>query len=281
MTYRTFSLINEYGQTYSLNTPSGGFLQSPEGLGFEMEYSYIRIGASWVANSLKPSQPMMSGEIAFMPPNPYNAFASFAQFCRRSKRLTLTYTTTAGTYKRDVDLVTLEKTEIDNETGVLICDVEFAAKSLWYMANESRIIINASDGLYLPFLLPNRFNDQTYGDIQITNNGSEEAGFTMILNGTIVNPVITLVQDGDEISRCEITAEAGLGEAIYYSSADDDLYIYLKDEHGVETNLFPALNLDNANFFKFPVGASTMKITADAPITGDIQIVPKVIYKAV
>lgn len=279
--YRTFSLLNEYGQSYNLNTPSGGFFQSPEGLGFEMEYSYIRIGASWVANSFKPAQPMMEGEIAFMPPAPYDAFATFAQFCRRSKKLTLTYTTTAGTFKRDVDLISLEKSEIEAETGCLICNAKFAGKSLWYMAHENRIVINASNGLYLPFALPNRFNDQTYGDIQITNNGSEEAGFSMILNGSIVNPVIVLLQDGAEIARCEITTEAHTGEAIYYSSVDDDLYIYLKDANNNITNLFPMLDLANTNFFKFPIGSSSMHITSDSSITGNIQIIPKVVYKAV
>lgn len=277
---RTFTLINEYAQSYDLNTPSTGFLQDPEGLGYEADASYMRIGTSWVRDSYHNAQAMPKGVLAFMPPRPYDGFAEFLSFVRASKKLTLVYTTTAGTYKKDVDIISIEKTEISEENGVLLCNIQFAARSLWYSSNASTIVIDSAEGLQLPFDLPVAMNDQTSGQIAVTNAGSDAAAFTVILYGAISNPVIALYQDGVELYRAAINASADLGQSIEWSSLDDDLYCVLND-NGTYTNLINTMSLTNANFFKIPSGNSTIKITANSSITGSIVITPRIVYKAV
>ena len=116
---RQFKLRNEYAREYSLNVSDTAFLHEPQGLGYEMDYGYMRLGYSFVRNFIKDKQMEISGTVIFTAASPYEAAADFLKFIRGSAKLTLVYTTDAGEFLRDVDLVSYEKTEI-GEGGVQI-----------------------------------------------------------------------------------------------------------------------------------------------------------------
>lgn len=278
---RQFSLQNEYAQTYSLSLPGNAFLYEPKGLGYELNASYRLIGNSWVPDYKKDKQVPISAAVVFTPNNPYDTEADFLKFVRTSKKLVLVYTTTAGTYMKDVDLVTYEKTEI-TEGNVLQCPVTLMPKSLWYSNNRQVFSISldlAQDALVYPYRWPARFQATVNGTIALTNDGSVEAPFTCVWHGPVVNPVLQLFEDGVETAKCKITGEALTGETINYSSRDGDLYVY-HEAAGVKTNLVSGLNINNHNFFKIPIGTSELRLSADAQITEPIVISVYKLYRA-
>lgn len=280
---RSFSLRNEYGRSYRLDVPNRSFLYEPQGLGYEMEASYMKIGFNWVRNYFKDAQAEISGSIVFTTDKPYLAASEFLQFIRSSSRLILVYTTDAGEYWRNVDLVAYEKTEI-GEAGVLECPVTLRALGLWYMNADTRFSIStgaANDTLKYSYKWPSRFQQTVGGSLVITNAGSVPAPFTVTFNGPIVNPKLILQVDGEEVSRVEITGEADAGEAIKYSSIDGDLYCYQEDAQGVQTNLVPDFNINYDNFFRFPVGESVLRVEADAQITQPIVVTMQKLFRAV
>ena len=278
---RQFSLQNEYAQTYSLSLPGNACLYEPKGLGYELNASYRLIGNSWVPDYKKDKQVPISASVVFTPNNPYDTEADFLKFVRTSKKLVLVYTTTAGTYMKDVDLVTYEKTEI-TEGNVLQCPVTLMPKSLWYSNNRQVFSISldlAQDALVYPYRWPARFQATVNGTIALTNDGSVEAPFTCVWHGPVVNPVLQLFEDGVETAKCKITGEALTGETINYSSRDGDLYVY-HEAAGVKTNLVSGLNINNHNFFKIPIGTSELRLSADAQITEPIVISVYKLYRA-
>lgn len=278
---RQFSLQNEYAQTYQLSLPNKAFLYEPEGLGYELNVSYRLIGNSWVADYKKDKQVPVKGEVVFIPNNPYDTEAEFLRFIRVSKKLVLVYTTTAGTWLKDVDVTAYGKTEITSG-NVLRCPITLMPKSLWYSNNRQAFSINlelASDALIYPYRFPARFQTTVNGTIMLNNDGSVEAPFTCVWNGPIVNPVLQLFENGVETARCEITGEAIAGETINYSSRDGDLYIY-HEAAGVKTNLVSGLNINNNNFFKIPIGTSELRFSADAQITQPIVLSVYKLYRA-
>ena len=278
---RQFKLQNEYAQTYSLSLPGNTFLYEPQGLGYELNTSYRLIGNSWVADYKKDKQVPITGSVIFTPDDPYNAEANFLRFIRTSKKLVLVYTTTAGTYMKDVDLISYEKTEI-TEGNVLQCPITLMPKSLWYSNNRQAFSINldlSDDALVYPYRWPARFQATVNGTIAITNDGSVEAPFTVVWNGPIVNPVLQLLENGVETARCEITGEANSSETINYSSRDGDLYIY-HEAAGVKTNLISGLDINNNNFFKIPIGLSELRFSASAQITQPIVVTIYKLYRA-
>ena len=217
----------------------------------------------------------------FTPDDPYNAEANFLRFIRTSKKLVLVYTTTAGTYMKDVDLISYEKTEI-TEGNVLQCPITLMPKSLWYSNNRQAFSINldlSDDALVYPYRWPARFQATVNGTIALTNDGSVEAPFTCVWNGPVVNPVLQLLVNGVETARCEITGEALSDETINYSSRDGDLYVY-HEAAGVKTNLVSGLDINNNNFFKIPIGTSELRFSASAQITQPIVVSIYKLYRA-
>ena len=280
---RAFTLRNEYGRSYRLDIPNRGFFYEPEGLGYGMEASYMKIGFNWVRNYFKDAQAEITGSIVFTTDKPYLANAEFLQFIRTSSKLILVYETDAGEYLRNVDLISYEKSEI-SEGGVLQCPVTLRALGLWYLNADTRFSISAGaedDTLKYSYKWPSRFQQTVGGSLVISNAGSVPAPFTVVFNGPIVNPKLILIVDDVEVSRVEITGEADTGETIKYSSIDGDLYCYQEDSEGIQTNLVPDFNINYDNFFRFPVGESILKVEADAQITQPIVVTMQKLFRAV
>lgn len=278
---RQFKLQNEYAQTYSLSLPGKTFLNEPQGLGYELNASYRLIGNSWVQDYKKDKQVAITGSVIFTPNEPYNTEAEFLRFIRTSKKLVLVYTTTAGTWMKDVDLISYQKSEI-SEGNVLKCPITLMPKSLWYSNNRQAFSINldlSADAMVYPYRWPARFQSTVNGTITLVNDGSVEAPFTVVWNGAIVNPVLQLFVNGVEQAKCEITGEALSGATINYSSRDGDLYVY-HEAAGVKTNLVSGLNINNNNFFKIPIGTSELKFSASAQITQPIVVTIYKLYRA-
>ena len=278
---RQFTLQNEYAQTYSLSLPGKTFLNEPQGLGYELNASYRLIGNSWVQDFKKDKQVAITGSVIFTPDDPYNTEAEFLRFIRTSKKLVLVYTTPAGTWMKDVDLISYQKTEI-KEGNVLSCPITLMPKSLWYSNNRQAFSINldlSEDAMIYPYRWPARFQSTVNGAITLTNDGSVDAPFTCVWNGPVVNPVLKLNVNGVEVAKCEITGEAHSGETINYSSRDGDLYVY-HEASGVKTNLVSGLNINNNNFFKIPIGTSELKFSAAAQITQPIVVTIYKLYRA-
>ena len=280
---RQFKLRNEYAREYNLNVADTAFLFEPQGLGYEMDYGYMRLGYSFVRNFIKDKQMEISGTVVFTAASPYEAAADFLKYIRGSAKLTLVYTTAAGEFLRDVDLVSYEKTEIV-EGGVLQCPVVFVTRGLWYanaVTTMSVIIDSESNYAKYSYRWPAAFRSVIGGSVFISNDGSVDAPFTVVFSGPIVDPSMILMVDGEETARIDITGEAMLGETLNYSSIDGDLYIYHTAADGTKTNLISGLNINNDNFFKLPVGTSELKFESSSSITQPIIISMRKLFRAV
>lgn len=275
-----FSLINEYGQNYTLNSLDTGYFMSPKGMGYEMSYGYLRIGDSWVRNYLYDKQVKLEGEITFATSEPYSEQMKLLKFIRTSTKLSLKRTTSAGTYYKDVDIVEYDISMIQDRA--LKCPITLMPKSLWYATSSTTYSITSKgdSGMKYSYKFPVKFNGTAAGTLDITNDGSVPAPFTVSFTGPIVNPVLMLIQNDTEIARCEITGEAAEGESIEYSTMDGELYCYKKTAQGIE-NLTGGLDITNDNFFKLPVGISELCVTADANITRPVLVNVRKLYRAV
>jgi len=281
---RQFELINEYGQNFGLNDVRKGALLNPQGFGYAMEYSYVKIGAYWKEQYIKDSQGTIEGNIIFGSASPYEAQSQFLEFLRVSKSLALKRTTPAGVHYKDVQVVSYDLSEI-TEGNVLSCPIKMVSKSLWYVSSSQRasIISSADDEARYSYRFPSRFNDYADGYLDINNTGSVPASFEVEFYGTIVNPVITLEVAGEANKVVSITVSAAQGERVIYSSRDGNLYCFKGTDAQIAefrrsgsttgmTNLALGFSLSNENFYKLPVGASKLHITADSTLENPIIV---------
>lgn len=108
------------------------FFYQPDGLGYEQNLSYRRVGRKWILLDRYEEQGEISGTLIFMGKNPYSQYKSFTYKTHRTN-LKLTYTMDNGTtmYYRDVIISSIGKTEL-NLGGYLECPITFKASTPWY-----------------------------------------------------------------------------------------------------------------------------------------------------
>ena len=129
---RRFGLITGSGKEIDITSDKIFFYQ-PDGLGYEENLSYRRIGHQYSLLDRYQEQGEISGNIIFMGKKPYSQFKTFVYDTYRSG-LILTYTTDEGStvYKRNVVISSLQKTEL-NLGGYLDCPITFKASTPWYL----------------------------------------------------------------------------------------------------------------------------------------------------
>lgn len=275
-----FKLINEYGQSYALNSLDSGYFTKPSGMGYEMSANYAQLGNAWVQNCLTDKQASLTGKLVFRTEDAYKAQTALLKFIRTSKKLIMSRKTAAGEFYKDVDIIKYSMSMVEDRA--LKCSVTMQPRSLWYSNDQTTYTISsvAANAMRYPYRFPSTFQASINGEISVSNDGSVDAPFTVSFVGPLVNPTLTLLQDGVEMAKMEITGEAAEGESIELSTVDGDLYLYRKTSTGT-VNLTEALSIDNDNFFKIPRGTSTMRLTSDGEITKPVIFTVRKLYRAV
>ena len=275
-----FKLLNEYGQSYALNSLDSGYLTNPSGMGFEMSSSYTLLGNAWVQDYLTDKQVSLTGKIVFYTSDVYKAQSTLLKFIRTSKKLKISRKTSVGEFYKDIDITKYSMSMVEDRA--LKCSVTMQSRSLWYSNDTTTYTISTDKGesLRYPYKFPATFKGSTNGTIELSNDGSVEAPFTVSFIGEIVNPTLVLKQDEEEVARIVIVGEAAEGESIELSTVDGDLYCYRKkaDEN---VSLVADLDISNNNFFKIPIGSSTITLSADSDITQPVIFTVKKLYRAV
>ena len=165
--------------------------------------------------------------------------------------------------------------------GVLIVPVTFNCKSLWYEAKEVVYTIDSvTNEMRWDFQWNPIFSSYDNRNIIFENKGHEEAPFKLELNGEVVDPIITIIEDDNETKQLDLSGlTIASGEKFVYNTKDTEQQIY-KELNDVKTNLFSFLNPNFINFYKLRKGVSTIRLEADGEITSG-KLTIYVQYKAV
>lgn len=279
---REFYIENETGQRFSMmDIEKGCFLSSPSGLGYSYDIEYAQIGDNFIQNIRKLTQGQISGELIF---KEYDNYKSFVDFIEGATTLKIVYKVPFKDgyteYFKDVDISSVEKGEIGTD-GVLRVPVILNCKSLWYEAKEVIYTIDSiSNEVRWDFDWNSIFTAYDNRNIIFENKGHAEAPFKLELNGEVVNPIITILEDEIETKKLDLTGLAiAEGEKFIYNTKDTEQEI-VKISGDNKTNLFNFLNPNFVNFFKLRKGASTIRLEAEGEITNG-KITIYVQYKAV
>lgn len=281
MQIRRFLLENEKGQQFRLdNLNEGCFLTSPSDLGYSYNINFTQVGFDFIENNKKIEQKNPKG-IAYF--KSYDKVKEFIDYIESSNKLKWIYIIPfkdgEKTYYLDVSLKKFDKTEKSGKW--LACPVEFVRKSLWYEAKEVVYTIDSvTNELRWDFEWDTVFASYDNRNIIFENKGHTEAPFKLELNGEVVNPKITILEDEVEVKKLDLTGlTIATGETFIYNTKDTEQEI-VKIGSGGTTNLFDFLNPNFINFFKLRKGASKIRLEAENEITsGKLTIYMQ--YKAV
>ena len=300
---RSFGLITKSGTEINL-TSSKIFFYAPEGLGYDVNLSYRRIGNEYVLESRELSQQTISGTIIFMGDDPYDQYYRFVHNTYKSG-LILWYSPFGKKmqYWRDVVVSSITKTEL-NQSGFLECSIEFVASTPWYTR------------LYLQTRPANISNNYGWVWDTSTNPSNPELGFSkssfplqfrssvdmrlvvnvetdmlspcaLCIRGSIIRPKWKhfvgqkLVAEGGV--ECNVSAHNFLivdnrmhpnTMKIYGELKEGSSYTGLPDMDNVIRDAYADSDFETDRFIKLRRGRNTIEVySADTPLTDNTAII--------
>lgn len=279
---RKFYLENEYNQRYDLqNLQETSFLTSPSGLGLQNSNKYIKIGESFIPDSIQTKQSSFKAKLIFLDPEAYTKFRAFVDYICRSKDLKLIYSVdNINEYKRNVNVSVIDKGERRGAT--LEISIQFDFKSLYYTNISQNYNLESSDNEFrYPFRWDVMFNDNFSNQIAIVENtGHTEASFKVKIYGYAKNPTIKVYQNDALIHQTRFNIEIDAGETLEFSTLDGDVYTYYSTDTGT-TNAFNYMDIQYDNFFKLPIGTSKVVFSEESGLLGGVLFNVYQYYKAV
>ena len=261
---RKFKLINSIGAEFDLMR-TDAFLNTPDGLGFSMENSYVNIGNVYEIADEQSSQKTVTGEMVFKGYKQYLEFVKFISY----KPLKLCYKPLDEWAYLNCTVTRLDKGEISSTTSLLQCAIDFTALSKWYIPRQA--ITSTSDdvkGKNYTYTYNYTYIETVYGEFRITNNGTEACPSKLTIFGNCINPSWTLSQNGVITVSNSIKTEIPSNHKLIINSNDNEREIaeYTLDNVRYK-NHYQNIDFDNKAFILIPTGDSMLKVSSESGLT--------------
>lgn len=239
MDYRKFWLINALGNRYDFTEKVEIFLNNPQGLGFARTFTYIPVGNSELVTSQQFTMTDVQGELLFMQETnglKYEAYQKFVQFAKY-KPLELHYQTPneLTSYHCDIIFTRMEKSEV-GEDSILRCPVTFHRLTEWLTDRDDEYVLDNTpidDGKYYDLVYDYHYAGTGLSNTVLSNNGTDDVGFVLEINGEVQNPQFTLTQGGEQYGICKIN---GTYDFVQIDSVERTESIYLERNGTAVTN---------------------------------------------
>lgn len=283
---REFSLLNEKNQMFSLmDIENYCLLTEPSGLGMTYNTEYEQLQNIFITNLRKLGQGSISGTLNFKGYDNYRSFIDFVEKAESLKILyKVPYKSGSREYYRDVQIQSITKSEISNETRLISESVTFECLSLWYEAKNTVYTVEAGTGeIRWDFTWDSKFVGYDTRNLEFVNDGHVDASIELEIDGDVENPVLKLYVENELYQTVTITNHITEHQIFKYGTRENNFYIKKQLADGTEQSLF---NLDYINFaedlvIRFPKGKScTFKMEADNEILS-ARLTIYVYYKAI
>ena len=269
---RKFYLENSIGERRDLQTKQEIHLREPAGLGWADNNTYADARGFFPRTDSRPVQPAVTGDFVIAG---YATYKALADWIHQGYELTLVYDPSGTEYRIDIDILSLQKGEI-NAWGRLECPFAMAAKTPWYKPTTRELVIAppASEVGYkrYSYAYPYQYAAASLSNsVEILAAGHMPAAIYMTIPGPLTNPCITLSLDGTEIGKMDLNGvSVASGETLIFSTRFGTIGVW-KDS----TDLLEYLDLNNNNFFEIPTGDTcvlTIESDSDIATTATIQL---------
>lgn len=238
--YRKHWLINALGNRYDFTDKNSKiFLNEPQGFGFRRSYTSLKVGNSELVTSQQFELTDITGQLLFYDSSvgtKYEDYQKFIQFAKY-KPLEFHYQTPneLNSYFCDVLFVQADKSEV-GVNNVLNVPVAFHRLTEWLNDEDYTITLSNSitdDGKFYPLVRPYHYAGTDLSNTPIFNNGTDDVGFVITIEGEVQNPQFTLTQYGEQYGVCKIN---GTYDFVQIDSVERTENIYLELNGSVITN---------------------------------------------
>lgn len=276
---RQFFIKNAKGQSYDLLDTKKVMFFSPEGLGYEEDTDYFKIGAVYAPLNPSFKQIKIKGKLIFAGDDPYRDYFNFVSFARQAP-LVLSYTT-FDTFYLNVDIAGLEKTEL-TQFRYLQVPVEFLARGVWYK-NESKYTAPVTGELPVyPYVYPDVYPAETRQSVYFKSNAVQESPCKIIIYGEAVNPVWRHYHNSVLIESGSYTGTIPSGHTLVIDSTVIPYSIIEYDSSGtVVADRYPLCDFSTKRFFSLLMGGNSISVAHDGTNGIGLKVEAQLRYESV
>ena len=245
------------------------FLANPTGLGMSQSLSTTQY-ADVLTSVSTQNFTQVGGEVLFWNDSratKYDNYNKFVDFLTYTP-LTLYYkipTSPTQTYSMEVEVLSLDKTEVKTD-GLLRCNFSLQGLSRWKGTEVTKT--------------------GTASSYSLTNSGHLPCGFEITIEGSLVNPYITLEQDNEMYGEAKFDDSTAFS-SVYVNSNDGEQEVILEQGGSVLPNPLSYQDLSISNgaiyvtFVKLARGISTLTIGMDSGSITGVTIKYTPLYRSV
>lgn len=282
MEYRKHWLINSLGNRYDFTEKAiKTFLHEPKGFGFQRSFSSIRLGNSELITSQQITLTDISGDLLFYDGglgSKYEDYQEFIQFCKFTP-LEFHYQTPneLTSYHCDVIFTQADKSEVSANDKILHVPVTFHRLTEWLTDDDFAIGLTNDDigkGKQYPLKRTYHYAANNMSNNPIYNNGTDDVGFILKVDGGVINPQFTLSQNGIVYGCCRLNVTC---DYLLLDSLELEESLYIENNGSVLANPeqyqdfslisnYPSANL---TWCKLKVGESIFSFTCGNASTAE------------
>jgi len=251
---------------------NAGFMADPQGLGVKLKIDSFEVERATFIESVKLEGAEINGKLYF---NDYVHFSCFAEFIgcvETNEPLQLYYSTaeekpnysSIDEWYKFVLIKELKKSEIDVKTGMLICDVKFAAISRWKKDRVITLELSPFGApLVYPYIYPYYYGGQNNMAVVIDNNGNLPTHCMVRIEAETDTPLFRLIVNGEVVEQARYNVYVREGQHLIVDSdpANQEATLYTGNNRE-DVYYLGERDYTYSNFITIPSGESMFLFAA-------------------
>jgi hypothetical protein len=273
--------LKKGGEIWDLTSPTfsdkKSFFADPSGLGVKVKIESFEAERAFFIENVSLQKAEISGKLYFKDYAQFSAFADFIGYVEPTAPLRLYYKTddTAPDYAGNTEwyrlvlVEELKKTEIDVDSGVLICDVKFAAVSRWKKDHVITFELQPfGEALTYPYIYPYFYGGQNNVAVEIDNRGNLPTHCTVKVEAETDTPHFRILQNGEitEQAKYDVYVRPNSHLLINSDPANQEASLYTEIAggglHREDVYYLGERDYAYSNFITIPSGKSLFLFTA-------------------
>lgn len=276
---RTFTLIDNDGNTYDVTAKNDLFFYGVEGLGYAQTTEFQRIEDRYALLNNYTSQAKIKGTIKFWQPDAERKYFDFAQFCQNGP-IRMKYNPGHGEFYRNGVISEIVRT--DGTGSELRVTLTFMAQTPWYKSvsahNDGQIV----GGKVYDYTFDYTYSSAVVNSVSVESDSYQSSPVKLIIYGPATNPSWRHYLNNVLQTSGKITGNVLANHKLIIDTTTIPYSIKQFDMLGNEvSDMYQLSDFSTERFIRFGKGRNTVSVQADNTNTLNVGVEAQIEYATV
>ena len=258
---RTFTLIDNDGNTYDVTAKNDLFFYGVEGLGYAQTTEFQRIEDRYALLSNYTSPSKIKGTIKFWQPNAERKYFDFAQFCQ-NEPIIMEYIPYRVAFRRNGLITAITKS--DGKGNSLEVQIEFSALTPWYKIIAQHNDGSAIGGKVYDYQYDYQYTVAVQNSITIDSDSYQSSPVKLIIYGPAANPSWRYYLNGNLQATGKINGTVLDDHVLIIDTTTIPYSIKQFDLQGnLVSDMYQQSDFSTSRFVRFGKGRNTVTVQAE------------------